>query len=367
MRQSASSRVLRFPACLVLAAWLGNAPAIAQNRGVSAQAATDAAAAQVPRQAPATDVVRQDDVVPAIPQPAPVAPSLHAPLLRGVLFKVVPPVPASVPAESLAGDVAPSPVPAPAASYLLGTIHFGTPEEQGIDYAALERLLGETETFVNEADLDAPWQSAYDGYRWLPVEQPLSAMVGTPEFERARALLPTVRTQDLERMKPWAVLALLEARGESGGDATMDARLQRMASAADKRLMHLETLEQQLQALDCVPAQEHAPVLVDRLRASWVLRVESAQAMAYYRARTLEPWLADIDRMEGLGEQARSVEQRARRCLLEDRNARWLGQLQSLFQDGPSFVAVGAVHLVGPEGLLAALRRDGYRVEAMPL
>ena len=98
-----------------------------------------------------------------------------------------------------------------------------------------------------------------------------------------------------------------------------------------------------------------------------VLRVESAQAMAYYRARMLEPWLADIDRMEGLGEQARSVEQRTRRCLLEDRNARWLGQLQSLFQDGPSFVAVGAVHLVGPDGLLAALRRNGYRVEAMPL
>ena len=367
MRQSASLRALRATACLVLAASLAHAPAMAQNRGVSAQAATDAAAAQVPRQATATDAPSQDDAVPVVPQPAPVATPLPTPLLRGVLFKVVPPVPASVPAESLAGDVAPAPVPTPAASYLLGTIHFGTPEEQGIDYAALERLLGEAETFVNEADLDAPWQSSYDSYRWLPVEQPLSAMVGAAEFERARALLPTVRAQDLERMKPWAVLALLEARGESGGDATMDARLQRLAAAAGKRLLHLETLEQQLQALDCVPAREHAPVLVDRLRASWVLRVESAQAMAYYRARTLEPWLADIDRMEGLGEQARGVEQRARRCLLEDRNARWLGQLQSLFQDGPSFVAVGAVHLVGPDGLLAALRRDGYRGEAMPL
>ena len=30
-------------------------------------------------------------------------------------------------------------------------------------------------------------------------------------------------------------------------------------------------------------------------------------------------------------------------------------------------VAVGAVHLVGPAGLLAALRRDGYRIEVVPL
>ena len=71
--------------------------------------------------------------------------------------------------------------------------------------------------------------------------------------------------------------------------------------------------------------------------------------------------------MEGLSEDAKAIEQRSRRCLLEDRNARWIGQLETLFQDGPCLVAVGAVHLVGPEGLLAALRRDGYKVEAMPL
>ena len=56
-----------------------------------------------------------------------------------------------------------------------------------------------------------------------------------------------------------------------------------------------------------------------------------------------------------------------RRCLLEDRNARWIGQLETLFQDGPCLVAVGAVHLVGVDGLIAALRRDGYTVEAVPL
>ena len=71
--------------------------------------------------------------------------------------------------------------------------------------------------------------------------------------------------------------------------------------------------------------------------------------------------------MEGLGEQAKAIEQRSRRCLLEDRNARWIGQLETLFQDGPCLVAVGAVHLVGQDGLLAALRRDGYKIEAVPL
>ena len=363
------------------------------TRGVSANAAREAASAQLEQVRPvATTPV--DPSLPQPPQAAPVVPvdadaarpvdadTAVAPTVagvppqRGVIFRIIPPAVALLPAEAgqasatgpgQAAAATPAPgAPAPRASYLLGTIHFGTPEEQGIDYARLEELLGETETFVNEANLDEAWKPEYDGYRWLPVETPLETMIGKDAITLANALLPQVRPQDLQRMKPWSVLALLEARGESGGEATMDARLQRMASGAGKRLAHLETLEQQLQALDCVPAQEHSLVLAERLRTSWILRIESAEAMAFYRSRNLDAWLASIDRMEGLGEQAKAIEQRSRHCLLEERNARWIGPLETLFQDGPSLVAVGAVHLVGNDGLLAALRRDGYTVEALP-
>ena len=357
----------------------------AATRGISAQAATDAATSQLVPATPAEQALAPQATAPAEAAAASIVPApVTLPGMRGVMFRITPPEPAQLPAETLQAQGATPATPAanaddPASavpslapagmrpSYLLATIHFGTPEEQGIDYAQLERTLAGVETFVNEANLDEAWKPEYDGYRWLPVENPLSKMVGKDAFAKARALLPNVRAQDLDRMKPWSVLALLEARGESGGEATMDARLQRIAAASGKRVLHLESLEQQLQALDCVPAAEHVRVLDERLRASWILRIESAQAMAWYRARNLEAWLADIDRMEGLSDEARAIEQRARRCLLEDRNARWIGQLETLFQDGPCLVAVGAVHLVGPDGLLAALRRDGYRVEALPL
>ena len=324
---------------------------------------------------------------------------------RGVLFRIFPPEPTTLPAEIAISGTAntaavseantanveeePESALAPASpkeisseiasptaalepvqakpSYLLGTIHFGTPEEQGIDYAILETALADVDTFVNEANLDEAWHSDYDDYRWLPSTQPLSAMVSKDSYAMARSLLPNIRAQDLLRMKPWSVLALLEARGETGGDTTMDARLQRIATASGKRLVHLETLQQQLQALDCVPATEQASVLDERLRAPWILRDESAAAMGYYRSRNLDAWLADIDHMYGLSYAGRAIEQRSRHCLLEERNARWVGQLETLFQDGPSFVAVGAVHLVGAEGLLAILRRDGYRIEEVPL
>ena len=387
-------------------------------RGISAHAANEAAAAQLEplsqqeqdkldaqdaaQQASAKSVsdaaqpaTQSSQPLPAVsPDAAPAAPG-EVGGLRGVLFRIFPPMATALPAElavaepanvgnlSQANVAAVATVTATATeptsqpvqsqplqsqpSYLLGTIHFGTPEEQGVDYAVLEKALAAVDTFVNEADLDEAWKSAYDDYRWLPPAQPLSAMVSKDSYAMARALLPNVRARDLVRMKPWSVLALLEARGETGSDATMDARLQRIAAASGKRLVHLETLEQQLQALDCVPASEHALVLDERLRAPWILLDESAAAMRYFRSRTLEAWLADIDHMHGLSDEGKAIEQRSRHCLLEERNARWVGQLETLFQDGPSFVAVGAVHLVGAEGLLEMLRRDGYRIEVMPL
>ncbi|WP_256645135.1 TraB/GumN family protein [Thermomonas paludicola] len=351
--------------------------AVQAVRGVSAHAASDAAIAPL-QDAPPPTVAPVEPAVDAIAKPGV---GIATPLVpvrreRGVLFRVTPPHASSLPAESALGADATGSAPPQLAnvtaapvrdSYLLGTIHFGTPQEQGIDYDVLGKLLVDADSFVNEADVESPWKPEYDAYRWLAPETPLGGMISKDSLQKAQALLPAVRLQDLQRMKPWALLALLEARGESGSDATMDARLQQVARSAGKRLVHLETLEQQLQALDCVPSAEQAQVLEQRLRKSWILRIESAEAMAFYRSRNLDAWLDSIDRMEGLDETARAIEQRSRMCLLEDRNARWIGPLETLFQDGPGFVAVGAVHLVGPDGLIARLRRDGFKVEAVPL
>jgi uncharacterized protein YbaP (TraB family) len=52
--------------------------------------------------------------------------------------------------------------------------------------------------------------------------------------------------------------------------------------------------------------------------------------------------------------------------LLVDRNRTWLPKIDALFaRRGHAFVVVGAAHLVGPDGLLAALKAKGYRIEQM--
>jgi hypothetical protein len=51
--------------------------------------------------------------------------------------------------------------------------------------------------------------------------------------------------------------------------------------------------------------------------------------------------------------------------LLRQRNLLMLERMQLRLKEGNAFIAVGAMHLPGEEGLLQLLRRAGYRVTSI--
>jgi uncharacterized protein YbaP (TraB family) len=48
--------------------------------------------------------------------------------------------------------------------------------------------------------------------------------------------------------------------------------------------------------------------------------------------------------------------------LLKDRNVNWVQVLPELMKSGSQFIAVGAGHLPGSDGLIVLLRKEGYKV-----
>lgn len=294
---------------------------------------------------------------------------------RGVLFRIVAPQAlAAAPVldiAPLAGVVAesePSSATSPKpVSFMLGTIHFGSPDELNLDSDILFEAMRHMHVLVNEVDGSTPWDERKERYRSLSETAGLPGLIGPAAFSELSRLLPQAAPDWLHRLKPWAALALLEARGEVMGEQTLDKRLELWAQELNMPAMHLETLDAQLAALDCVPPGEHAMVLQQRLRTPWLFAEQSARVLDYYRSRNLAAWLDEIDAMVGLDAKARAVEDRARRCLLEARNERWLPQLEVLLRRGGAFVAVGAIHLTGASGLLEQLRQRGFLIVAEPL
>jgi uncharacterized protein YbaP (TraB family) len=52
--------------------------------------------------------------------------------------------------------------------------------------------------------------------------------------------------------------------------------------------------------------------------------------------------------------------------LLVTRNNNWLPQIVKMLNDAPTeFVLVGALHLAGPDSVLAKLKAKGYKIEKL--
>lgn len=306
---------------------------------------------------------------------------------RGVLFRVEPSLPLmpSVVAPAAAPDpAAPDPASAtasavdpaidqtasdPAWSYLFATIHYGNAEELALDLPRLRERLRETRVLVNEVSGAEQWRPEYEQYRALPPGGSLRKLLGDAAFARLQLQLPDNDAATLDGLKPWVVMSMLElpeSRDRASAEDSLDVQLEDWARAAGLRLVHLENLPEQLAALDCVPAQDYAEVLGQRLRAGWSFEQEARRTAGYYRRRDLPAWFDEIERMPGLEGAAIAIEQHARRCLIEARNARWLPVLEVLLREGRCFVAVGAIHLTGEHGLLAQLSRRGFTVTVEP-
>lgn len=261
-------------------------------------------------------------------------------------------------------DDAPAPAP-PRHSYVFATIHYGDPDTLLLYMPRLRQRLSESRVLVNEVDLEEVWQPEYETYRKLATGQSLRRLIGDQAFAELRAQLPDAAPEAIDTLKPWVAMSMLEFPfgAETG---SIDAVLQDWAGQAGLARVHLENLPDQLAALDCVPPTDYAKVLEQRLLSGWSFDLDAERTVGYYRERDLAAWLDDVDSMHGLTGAALAAEEEARRCLISVRNERWLPVLDRLLRQGGHFVAVGAIHLTGDEGLLTQLSRRGFEISVEP-
>lgn len=153
----------------------------------------------------------------------------------------------------------------------------------------------------------------------------------------------------------WAVALTLAAAFRFGEPANgVDRELAERRGG--KRLVELETYRGQLDLFDRLPAAEQADMLE--------IVAEGAETAAADSERQTKAWrsgdtaVIEADMQTGL-----LADPELRAALLTDRNQAWAGTIERLLKDGAHpFVAAGAAHMLGPDGLPALLEARGYAV-----
>lgn len=125
-----------------------------------------------------------------------------------------------------------------------------------------------------------------------------------------------------------------------------------------KPLLGLETLEEQLKLLyDRQPVEQQAQQLVRLVKRKSYEKPKGPSLTDLYLK-------ADLEGMWNLF-QRESESSSDLYALIDDRNMRWMGQLRLAMAGRSTFIAVGAGHLPGPNGLLNLLREAGFSVRPL--
>jgi uncharacterized protein len=168
-------------------------------------------------------------------------------------------------------------------------------------------------------------------------------------------------------LRPWfAAFALAvpvcEKQRTAAGLLPLDKRLERDGIAQGKQVVGLETMQFQFNAIMDLPEDVQVSFLKATV-ATLQLRDDALEVVhqAYLR-RDLGIAMPFTKRIiERAGYDAAAIDAIERDIAIK-RNYGMRDAARPLLQQGSAFIAVGALHLLGKEGLVALLRADGYSV-----
>lgn len=289
-------------------------------------------------------------------------------------------VPATAPSVAMASS---APAPAPAAPlpllwkvsdadnavYLLGSFHMLKASDYPLS-ADIEAALAESASVVFEVtpeQLKDPASAqkfmqaaAYGDARTL------SSVLPAELHAKLDALLAPQggSATQLDGYEPWfvnlsLVLGLSQALGFSP-EQGLDQYLMQRAAAAGKATGGLESIDAQLRALDGSPMSEQIAGLADFL--------DRPQEMPAMLGDMHQAWrTGDVEQLEALtGAEMREKTPETYRKVVVDRNDAWTPQLRAMLDGadaGDTLVVVGALHLLGDDGVVEKLRAHGYAVQ----
>jgi uncharacterized protein YbaP (TraB family) len=153
-------------------------------------------------------------------------------------------------------------------------------------------------------------------------------------------------------METWAV-ALTLARPASADQSRNGIDRAVLAAAKGKPVVELEGATRQLSIFDHLPETEQRDLLNAVLADAGTMD-DDADLAATWRT-------GDMHRIEAETRTGLLADPELRQALFSDRNLRWSARIIAEMQAGRRpFVAVGAAHMAGPDGLVALLRQAGY-------
>lgn len=245
-------------------------------------------------------------------------------------------------------------------SYLFGTIH-AIPHDDYFFGKNATKKLKECKQLVMELDLSEVNEAKLASLSLLPDDVQIHDFITEEEYNQLEDFL--IKKYGMNKamfenvyikLKPFYIeqFILLSIIGEH--KKIYENEINMLAEDYNIRKIGLEKLEEQLASIDSIPLKIQYQNLIQNLN-NYDEQVKLYHEMvAAYKKQDLN-YLHEQFEKHFIDDM-----QVYKKFLLDDRNNKWIVKIKSLINQQSNFIAVGAGHLAGKNGLIQLLQNEGY-------
>ena len=249
-------------------------------------------------------------------------------------------------------------------SYLFGTMHL-IEKEYFLFPKSLQKRVQKAEVLVMELP---GMPNQFDAMKLLKLkegsffdfftaEQSDSILIWAKE---ALKLSEEAFRKTISPMKPFVAIQLATQMQFMGKTASYELKFEEIARDSKLEINGLETLEEQLSFFDNLTKEQQAEMVMEGIR-EMEKSIEFSKKVQQVYARQ------NVDSLYNMLHENGGIITSEEKLFIDDRNKKWIPQIRESLASKRTFIAVGAGHLGGPNGLIRLLEKEGYTLAPVEL
>ncbi|MEY3425544.1 MAG: hypothetical protein RL679_902 [Bacteroidota bacterium] len=249
-------------------------------------------------------------------------------------------------------------------SYLFGTMHL-IEKEYFLFPKSLEKRVQKADVLVMELP---GMPSQFDAMNLLKLKQGSFFDFFTTEqsdsilvwAKEALKLSEEAFRKTISPMKPFVAIQLATQMQFMGKTASYELKFEEIATESKVEIKGLETLEEQLSFFDNLTKEQQAEMVMEGIR-EMEKSIEFSKKVQQVYARQ------NVDSLYIMLHENGGIVTSEEKLFIDDRNKKWIPQIRESLASKRIFIAVGAGHLGGPNGLIRLLEKEGYTLSPVEI
>jgi uncharacterized protein YbaP (TraB family) len=249
-------------------------------------------------------------------------------------------------------------------SYLFGTMHL-IEKEYFLFPKSLEKHVQKADVLVMELP---GMPSQFDAMNLLKLKQGSFFDFFTTEqsdsilvwAKEALKLSEEAFRKTMSPMKPFVAIQLATQMQFMGKTASYELKFEEIATESKVEIKGLETLEEQLSFFDNLTKEQQAEMVMEGIR-EMEKSIEFSKKVQQVYARQ------NVDSLYIMLHENGGIVTSEEKLFIDDRNKKWIPQIRESLASKRIFIAVGAGHLGGPNGLIRLLEKEGYTLSPVEI